>query len=498
MRQLSATGRVFRTTVIRLALIYFVALTLASGAVLVYLSQNTAMVLRQQAVETIDAEISSLADRYRIAGIRGLVATVDARSRRPGASLYLVVDFAANQIAGNIESLDDRVLASAAGELQQVSYVPIGDGARREALVRVFELPGGFRLLVGRDLQEQMRFRSLLSEATRFWLVVVAVLGIVTLVFVRRRVLRRIDAMAETGRRIMEGDLSERLPVEGSGDEFDRLAVGFNAMLDRIEALMHGLKDVSDNIAHDLKTPLTRMRNRVEEAVRGDVGDPLAREALNRTLEDCDALIRTFDALLRIARLEAGSMGAQFEPVDLGALLEEVGELYQPVAEDEGGTLEVRAGERLFAEANRELIVQALINLIENALKYGHSTDAAGARIVLAAEREGEQVALSVRDFGSGIDDADKERVTHRFIRLEESRNAPGSGLGLSLVSAVAHLHKGTLRLEDGDPGLRAVLRLPEGEAPAAPHSADVAEGTGGEGAGGDDARSLPAPGVSR
>lgn len=461
----------FRTTVVKLALVYLAALTIASGAVLVYLSQNTATVLQQQSVETIDAEISSLADRYRIAGIRGLVATVDSRSRRPGASLYLLLDFSANELAGNIESLPADVLASGSGALQRVGYLPLGGGARREALVRVFELPGGFRLLVGRDLQEQQQFRSLLAEAMRFWLIVVALLGIATLVFVRRRVLKRIDAMAATGRRIMSGDLSERLSVDGSGDEFDRLAVGFNAMLDRIEALLHGLKDVSDNIAHDLKTPLTRMRNRIEEALRAPGDGEAARAALSRTLEDCDALIRTFDALLRIARLEAGASDAHHETVDLGALIAEVAELYEPVVEDAGGRIGLSTEEGLLASVNRELIVQALANLIENALKYGQGPGSgepgtACLDLELSARRDGAGIALAVRDHGSGIAEADRERVTRRFVRLEASRSAPGFGLGLSLVQAVARLHDGSLSLEAAEPGLRAVLRLPVAAAP--------------------------------
>jgi hypothetical protein len=334
-------------------------------------------------------------------------------------------------------------------------------------MVRVFELSGGFRLLVGRDLQEQLHFRSLLAEAMRFWLVVVAILGVVTLVFVRRRVLRRIDAMSATGRRIMSGDLSERLPVDGSGDEFDRLAVGFNLMLDRIEALLHGLKDVSDNIAHDLKTPLTRMRNRVEEALRASPEDPAATDALTRTLEDCDGLIRTFDALLRIARLEAGATDASLEEVDLATLVGEVVELYEPVVEDAGGSLESTCDPGLLARVNRELVVQALINLVENALKYGVAETGspgetrAAARLVLEARQEGDTVVLAVRDHGPGIPDADKDRAIRRFVRLEASRNAAGSGLGLSLVQAVARLHDGELVLRDASPGLRAELRLP-------------------------------------
>lgn len=462
MSEPTTTGRLFRTTAIKLALIYLAALTLASGAVLVYLSQNTATVLRDQVVDTVDAEISGLADQYRIGGIRALVAAVDARSRRPGASLYLVTDFAANQLVGNIEQLDDRVLAGESGELQRVMYTPIGGGARREALVRVFQLSGGFRLLVGRDLQEQQYFRSLLAEAMRFWLFVLAALGLITWVFVSRRVLKRIDAMTATSRRIMSGDLTERLPVEGSGDEFDRLAIGLNAMLTRIEVLMQGLKDVSDNIAHDLKTPLTRMRNRLEEALRGDLsGDSKARAVLETTIEDCDALIRTFNALLRIARVEAGSSDASFGDIDVSALVREVGELYAPVAEDDGGGMELRVADGLTVTGNRELLVQALINLVENALKYARQEAGEGARVELEARMEGGDVLLGVRDHGPGIADADKERVLHRFVRLEASRSAPGSGLGLSLVAAVARLHHGRLELADAEPGLAARLWLP-------------------------------------
>lgn len=465
MTALTTTARVFRTTAIKLALIYLAALTLASGAVLVYLSQNTANVLRDQIVETVDAEISGLADRYRVAGIRGLVAAVDARSRRPGASLYLVTDFAANQLVGNIEELDDRVLAGESGELQRVVYTPLGGGARREALVRVFQLSGGFRLLVGRDLQEQQYFRSLLAEAMRFWLFVLAALGLITWVFVSRRVLKRIDAMTATSRRIMSGDLAERLPVEGSGDEFDRLAIGLNTMLTRIEGLMQGLKDVSDNIAHDLKTPLTRMRNRLEEALRQDEagtgGGQDARMVLERAIEDCDGLIRTFDALLRIARVEAGSSGASFAEFDAGALVQEVAELYAPVVEDAGGVLDCTVDEGLVLSANRELVVQALINLVENALKYARQDEGDAVRVELRGTREGHDIVLAVEDGGPGIADADKERVQQRFVRLEESRSAPGSGLGLSLVAAVARLHGGRLELADGSPGLVARLRLP-------------------------------------
>lgn len=456
-------GKLFRTTAIKLAAIYLGVLTIASAVLLVYISQETAQVMREQIVETVDAEIGGLADQYRAGGIRRLVSVVDALSRRPGASLYLVTDFAGNSLAGNIRQLPPNVLGGESGLLQRVNYTRIDDSGNFEALVRVYELAGGFRILVGRDLAEQQYFRGVMAEALRYWLAVLVFLGLITWVFVSRRVLKRIDAMAETGRQIMNGDLSERLPVDGSGDEFDRLATGLNAMLERIEALLLGLKDVSDNIAHDLKTPLTRMRNRLESSLRDSEGNggKSSREVLEATIEDCDHLIRTFDALLRIARVEAGSSDAELTDIDLKELAAEIAELYEPLAEDEGATLELGASLPLTIRGNRELIAQALVNLTENALKYGKDQVTGKARVVIAVERDDDYARLLVQDAGSGIVEADRERAQQRFVRLEASRSEPGSGLGLSLVQAVARLHHGGLCLEDAEPGLRAVLRLP-------------------------------------
>ncbi len=463
---MSALGKIFHTTAIKLAALYLAVLTLTSVGMLVYISRDTAAVLKEQTQQTVDAEINGLADQYRIGGIRRLVAVVDARVRQPGASLYLVVDFAGNVLAGNIRELPSVILEEADGQIQRVRYTRSTGPGTHEALIRVYELPGGFRILVGRDLADQHYFRSLLARALRFWLLVVVGLGLVTWVFVSRRVLRRIDAITETGKRIMNGDLSERLPVDGGRDEFDRLATGLNTMLDRIEALMQGLKDVSDNIAHDLKTPLTRMRNRIEAALREAPGaDPASREILEATIEDCDQLIRTFDAMLRIARVESGSAQAEMEEVDLRALVAEVVELYEPLAEDQGARLKVGRSDDAVVRGNRELLAQALINLIENALKYGRPADGSDGAITVGIARDDTAVCLAVSDIGQGIAPEDRERATRRFVRLEESRTEPGSGLGLSLVQAVAHMHGGELTLEDAEPGLKVVIRLPVSEA---------------------------------
>jgi signal transduction histidine kinase len=263
----------------------------------------------------------------------------------------------------------------------------------------------------------------------------------------------------------MAGDLTERLPTVGSDDEIDRLAINLNAMLERIEALMRGFKEVSDNIAHDLKTPLTRLRNRAEEALRAAKDETDYRAALEGTIEESDELIRTFNALLMIARAESGQASTPMEEFDAVEIAHGVGELYDPLADEKGLTLKVDADGSLPVRGNRELVTQALANLVDNAIKYARPTGATAngspAEILVQASGEGDQIRLSVSDHGPGIPERDRAHVVERFVRLEQSRSEPGSGLGLSLTSAVAHLHGGVLALEDNGPGLKAVLLLP-------------------------------------
>jgi signal transduction histidine kinase len=266
----------------------------------------------------------------------------------------------------------------------------------------------------------------------------------------------------------MGGDLSGRLPVAGSSDELDRLALNLNEMLDRIEALMRGLKEVSDNIAHDLKTPLTRMRNRAEEALRHSKNEAEYRAALETTIEESDSLIKTFNALLMIARAESGHARGNMIEFDAAEAARDIAELYEPLAEEQGLLLEVDAAGAVPLHGNRELISQALANLIDNAIKYAAplaksfaETNGAPLTVTVTARTEGDRVLLSVADRGPGIPEEDRARAVERFVRLEKSRSVPGSGLGLSLAAAVARLHGGELRLEDNAPGLRTVLVLP-------------------------------------
>jgi signal transduction histidine kinase len=321
-------------------------------------------------------------------------------------------------------------------------------------------LPDGFRLLVGRDISESEELVSVVQRALILTVALMIALGLLSWIFVSRRVLKRIDSMAETSRRIVAGDLSGRLEVTGTGDEFDRLAESLNTMLMRIEQLMLGLKQVSDNIAHDLKTPLTRMRSRLETALARGMGEAEYRDALQATIEEADQLIRTFNALLMIARVEAGSSNAEFGLFDASELARDVFELYEPVAQEAGVVLKLETDGPVMVHANRELISQALANLIDNAVKYADES-AKRPEVVISVRREAGLVTLSVSDNGAGIAEADRGRVTERFVRLEESRSKPGAGLGLSLVSAVAQLHGGDLVLRDNKPGLAAVLQVP-------------------------------------
>jgi signal transduction histidine kinase len=263
----------------------------------------------------------------------------------------------------------------------------------------------------------------------------------------------------------MAGDLAKRIPLDGSGDELDRLSQNLNAMLTRIEELMGALREVSDNIAHDLKTPLNRLRNRAEAALRDPDGPAGYRDGLVKTIEEADDLIKTFNSLLLIARLEGGAVDESMVAVDPASIIEDVTELYEPVAEEAGLRLDVAAGKGLTIVANRELVGQAIANLVDNAIKYAADRPSGGATaqqpIAISLAKVGDAVEIAIADRGPGVAPQDRERALQRFVRLEKSRSRPGSGLGLSLVAAVARLHGGSIHLEDNAPGLRAVLTLP-------------------------------------
>jgi signal transduction histidine kinase len=463
----TALGKLLRTTAFKLTLVYLTIFALFAVFLLGYFAFNTRRLFNEQITQTVDVEVEGLASQFNAAGIRRLVLIIEARSRRPGSSLYLLTTPTGEGLAGNVGSLPQGVMANAGWTETVYRRIDESDSSElHRALVRVHHLPGDFRLLVGRDLEERDRLFEVVLSAGKWSAAIVVILGLAGGFFVARRVLRRVDAMTDTTRTIMGGDLSGRLPVAGTGDELDRLAENLNAMLERIEALMRGLKEVSDNIAHDLKTPLTRLRNRAEEALRVQQSETGYREALESIIEESDGLIRTFNALLMIARAESGQARDGMLSFDAADVARGIGELYEPLAEEKGLTLSVEAPGPAPVIGNRELVSQALANLVDNAIKYAAPNaqgNGAARGIVVKAAVEGERVLLSVADRGPGIPEGERGRAVERFVRLEKSRSVPGSGLGLSLAAAVAHLHGGELRLEDNAPGLRAAIALPPG-----------------------------------
>jgi signal transduction histidine kinase len=467
----TALGKLFRTTAFKLMAVYLAVFLAFAASLVAYLGWHTQNLVFGQIQETLDAEIAALSEIYSRGGIRRLAAVVDWRSRQPGSNIYLLTTFQGETLAGNIAELPGAHLAATGWAEIRYRRMEEADGRELRAMARAFLLPGGFRLVIGRDLEEREKVHAILAPPMRWAIVIVVVLGIAGGVFVTGRVLRRVDAIGTSAEAIMAGNLSERLPVAGTGDEFDRLGSSLNAMLERIEGLMRGLKEVSDNIAHDLKTPLTRLRNRAEEALRTAKTEDDWRGALEDTIAEADGLIETFNALLMIARSEAGRFDGEMTELDAAEVAETVGELYEPVAEEKGATLVVDAPAPVPLSGSRELIGQALANLVDNALKYGVPAGEganAPATITLAARTVPGGVELSVADRGPGIPPDDRARAVERFVRLESSRSRPGSGLGLSLASAVARLHGGTLTLADNEPGLKVVITLPRGARDAA------------------------------
>lgn len=459
-----ALPRLFRTTAFKLSAIFLLVFAIFAAFLIGYIARNTTAILREQMAAAVTADLDAISRQYESGGLAWLARVIELRSRQPGASLYLITDSKGHKIAGNVETVPESVLDQTDSEPQLVPYVLVdeqGSEKRFAALVRVVRLPENVRILVGRDVSDSEELVGVIRRSLILTVALMLALGLVAWLFVSRRVLKRIDSIAETSRRFAAGDLSGRLEVTGNGDEFDRLGESLNAMLTRIERLMLGLKQVSDNIAHDLKTPLTRMRNRVERALVQGSSEPEYREALQSTIDEADQLIRTFNALLMIARAEAGSSDAAFTLFDAAEVARDVFELYEPLAEEAGVALRIEGDGPIELRANRELVSQALANLVDNAVKYADE-GSDRPEVAISVSQEAGTVAFRVADNGGGIAEADRSRVTERFVRLEESRSKPGAGLGLSLVSAVAQLHGGALLLTDNEPGLAAILQVPD------------------------------------
>lgn len=452
------------TTAFRLAAGTTAVFLVISGILIAILFWQTNRVLTDQVITTLTAEAEALRAEAQTGSQAVLIDAVAARSRPEGPGLYYLSDATGKKLAGNLSRQPPEILANRQGGIFRYRPDVKASNHDRLGVALSLAMPRGERLIIGRDIEDQRAFADRVKWLFIISFVVLSSAGLATALLISRIVLKRIESINAASREIMAGDFSRRVPLEGAGDELDHLASNLNAMLDRIEQLMAGLREVSENIAHDLKTPLNRLRNRVEAALREPSSQPAYRDALGRTIEDADDLIKTFNALLLIARLEASAVDKSVETVDCGALVRDVAELYAPLAEEHGLSLTIAAGQGPSIKANRQLIGQAVANLIDNAIKYAPANGGSAALSVIsvAVGLAGHEIEIVVADHGPGIAAENRERALKRFVRLDESRTQPGSGLGLSLVAAVARLHSGRVLLEDNQPGLRVKMLLPQ------------------------------------
>lgn len=460
---MTALIRLLASSPFRLALAYLGAFVMVAVLIIGFIGWRANELLTTQVIETLAAEVVGLREQYQVGGAARLRDIVADRSAEPGGGLYLLTDVTGRKVAGNLERIPPELEDSRRGVFRYHRASDVPAHKPRLAVGVPLAVPGGLTLVVGRDVEDQRRFADTMWKVALWSVGLLALVGIGAGLLISRTVLRRIETITDAARSIMSGDLSRRIPREGSGDELDRLSESLNAMLARIDELMGALREVSNNIAHDLRTPLTRLRNHAEEALRQPDGATAYRAALTKTIEEADELIRTFNSLLLIARLEGRAVADSMSAVDLTAIIADVAELYEPVAEEAGLALDIRPARAETIVANRELVSQAVANLVDNAIKYSGGVAANGSvrKIEIALRRAGDAVEVVVADHGPGVAPEDRQRALQRFVRLEQSRSAPGSGLGLSLVAAVARLHGGSVRLEDNAPGLRVVLSLP-------------------------------------
>lgn len=453
-----------RTTTFRLALVQAGVVIAFVIALLLYIYVATAGQLIRDSDVLADQEFGVLANAYDEGGIRRLNQEVIERAARQGPMLYVLAGTDGAVITGDFRQLPE--LPGEAVQRVDFSFERIdesGQIVRGRARGQIGRLLNGPILLVARDLGDNAVIAGRITRA--LW--TVALLGfplsVVSGLLVAGIAARRAEALSHTARDVMAGDLTRRAPArEEGGDEFDALAKDMNDMLDQLERLMHTLRTAGDAIAHDLRSPLTRFRAKLETALERAPNSDADREALRKAVVEADRLLDTFQAVLRLSRVETAS-NWKFQAVDVTSIMEELVDFYQPAAEELGLSFSGEVGEGLFVRGDASLVTQAVSNLIENALKY---TPAGGRIEVRALRRSDARIEMVVSDDGPGVPAADRERVLERFVRLETARTSPGVGLGLSLVSAVARLHRGGLHLRDGigpdGGGLGAALVLPE------------------------------------
>ena len=460
--------KTLRSSTLRLALICIAVFGAVVIALFGYVYWATASYLQSRADQAIAAELTTLQSAYATGGRSELVAAIAQHTAAPrlDGGIYLLADAEFAPLAGNLNAWPSD-LRGAAGwigfRLQQNA-----PGAAAQVRAISLTLPDGAHLLVGRNIADLDQFVRRINIALGAGIVLIFVLAGVASLSVTRRTVGRIEAINKTSRAIMQSGLGERIPRRSTHDEWDELAANLNSMLDRIELLMNEVRQVTDNVAHDLRTPLTRIRGRLERAYARSGSGAGDANLIADTLADLDAVLAMFTSLTRIAQIEANARVAAFRTLDLAQLAREVAELFDAAAEERGGRLEVVGDEHVLVAGDRDLLFDALANLVDNAIKHGRD----GGRVALEVALHHGAPTVSVTDDGPGIPLAEHERVLKRFYRLERSRRTPGNGLGLSLVAAVARLHGAGLEMHDNAPGLAIRLVFP----PAAqPHAESIA-----------------------
>lgn len=476
MATVESPGGALSSGAFRIAVAALAVFVIAASAIVFVLFRQSEVALQTEVLASLTSDGAAIERAFDTGGNAAVRQVLSARAAGDSNRLYLIISPSGEKVAGNIDDVPSEITNKPSGGVFTYRRSGTDPSSARQAVALVVTLSDGARVLVGRDIEAEQAMLVRLRLLALFGMGVLAAAGLIGGYVLSRAFMGRLESVNRTARSIMAGDLSRRVPVSGQGDEIDAVALNLNLMLDRIAQLMNGLREVSDNIAHDLKTPLNRLRNRAEAALRDNGNAETYRAGLEHTIEEADELIKTFNALLLIARLEAGALEGNVEQVDLDQLVGDVAELYEPVAEEAGLTLSFSGTGGVLIEVNRHLVGQAVANLIDNAIKYGRASPSASetgsvrrsaTHVAVGVRRVGSGAEVSVADDGAGIGAEDRARVLKRFVRLEQSRSRPGTGLGLSLVAAVARLHGGTVRLEDNDPGLRVVLSLPAQSAQA-------------------------------
>ena len=451
----------FRLPSVRIALLYAGLFSLSAAVLFVVIYQATAGATARQLAESINADAGALETEYQVGGINEVIAEIAIRlgSGADTSHYYLLQAPDGRRLTGNLGPFVPLRLG-----WTDIHLTSIADGAaaNRHILAKGIVLPDGVYLMAGQDARPLDELEGRITQAFLWATVATLILAAAGAGLVSRVSLRRIEAINRATEEIMAGNFSRRIPVHSGADEFDRLSAQVNLMLDRIQSLMNGLQQVSNDIAHDLKTPLGRLRQRLELARQPAAGLADMQAAVDQAVAECDVILSIFDALLRIAQIESGSRRAGFRLFDLSLVVETIFDAYQPVAEETGHWLTACAEGGAWVRGDRQLVTQMVSNLVENALKH----TPAGCRISLGAAILDGECRMTVGDNGPGIPEGERDKVFRRFYRLDEARSTAGSGLGLSLVAAVAQLHEATVCLSDDRPGLRVTVAFRH-EAPA-------------------------------